>query len=193
LQDAPESVIKLLARMLAKDREDRPADPTELRREIEAALRSIGGSAPTSVPATAPRVPAAWPPVVGTTLAGRFDLVEHIGDDRSGRLFRANDRQRSGTPVAVRALRAGLLVTPESRQKFQKTADIITHLQSPAIVSDVACFEADGGRFVTMEWLESRSLMDVLRARGAALPASEVQGIVEGLAGAADAAAGVAR
>ncbi len=193
LQDAPESVIKLLARMLAKDREDRPADPTELRREIEAALRSIGGSAtsaPTSVPAAPARGPAAWPPAVGTTLAGRFDLVEHIGDDRSGRLFRANDRQRNGAAVAVRALRAGLLATPESRQQFQKNADIITHLQSPAIVSDVACFDADGGRFVTMEWLESRSLMDVLRARGAALPGSEVQAIVEGLAGAADAAAG---
>jgi tetratricopeptide (TPR) repeat protein/serine/threonine protein kinase len=194
LQDAPEAVIKLLTRMLAKDRDDRPADPTELRREIEAALRSIAGSA-TSAPTVAPvvpppRAPAVWPPIVGTVLAGRFEVVEHVGDDRSGRLFRANDRQRNGAPVAVRSLRPGLLGTPELRQQFQRSADLITQLQNPAIVSDVAVYEADGGRFVTMEWLESRTLMDVLRARGAALPAGEVQTIVEGLAGAADAAAG---
>ncbi len=194
LQDAPQPVIKLLGRMLAKDREDRPADPSELRREIEATLRIITGTAApagTAVPAAPPpRAPAAWPPVVGTVLAGRFELVEHIGEDRSGRLFRAHDRQRGGATVAVRALRPGLLATPESRQQFQKGADQIAHLQNPAIVSEVGLYEAEGGRFVTMEWLESRSLMDVLRARGAALPAGEVQTIVEGLAGAADAAAG---
>ena len=194
MKDAPEAVIKLLSRMLAKDRDDRPADPSELRREIEAALRSLSGSA-TSAPAAAPvapppRAPASWPPVVGAVLAGRFDVVEHIGDDRSGRLFRANDRQRNGAPIAVRALRPGLLATPESRQQFQASAERIAHLQNPAIVSEVAIYDADGGKFVTMEWLESRTLMDVLRARGAALPAAEVQTIVEGLAGAADAAAG---
>ena len=190
LQDAPEAVIKLLGRMLAKDREDRPADPTELRREIEAALRTISGtatSAGTVVPAAPPpRAPAAWPPAIGTVLAGRFEVVEHIGDDRTGRLFRAHDRQRNGAPIAIRALRPGLLATPESRQQFQKSADQIAHLQNLAIISEVGLYEADGGKFVTMEWLESRSLMDVLRARGAALPAGEVQTIVEVQFGSAD-------
>ncbi|OAI42002.1 hypothetical protein AYO41_04940 [Verrucomicrobia bacterium SCGC AG-212-E04] len=192
LVDAPPQLIALLARMLAKDREDRPADPSELRREIEATVRAITATAaPSTVAAAAaaPRLPVVWPPVVGTLLADRFELIEQIGDDLIGRLFKSADRQRNGTAVALRAIRTGLMATPEARQQFQKNVQLIGQLQNPALVSDVALFEVEGGRFATMEWLEARTLMDVLRARGGTLPTGEVQAIVEGLAPAADAAA----
>ena len=191
LVDSPPAVIALLARMLAKDREDRPADPTALRHEIEATLRAIAAPAATAAPVAAPpRIPMAWPPVVGTVLADRFELVEQVGDDLTGRLFKATDRQRNGTVVAVRAVRSGLLGTPEALQQFRKNAQVIGQLQHPGLVSDVALFECEGGRFATLEWLEARTLMDMLRARGGALPTGDVQAIVDNLAGVVDAATG---
>ena len=191
LADAPPAVIALLTRMLAKDREDRPADPTELRREIEATLRAI--AAPVAGPAAVvapPKIPMVWPPAVGTVLLERFELVEQMGDDLTGRLYKATDRQRHGTAVALRAVRSGLLGTPAAIQQFQKNAHIIGQLQHPGLVSEVGLFECDGRRFATLEWIEGRTLMDVLRARGGALPTGDVQAIVDSLAAATDAAAG---
>ena len=194
LVGAPQPVIALLTRMLAKDREDRPTDPTVLRHEIEATIRAI--AAPVATAATAapaappPKLPMAWPPAVGTVLADRFELIEQVGDDLTGRLYKATDRQRNATVVAVRAVRSGLLGTPEALQQFQRNAQVIGQLRHPGLVSDVGLFECEGGRFATLEWLEARTLMDMLRARGGSLPAGDVQAIVESLAGITDAATG---
>ncbi len=189
LTEAPPPVITLLKRMLAKDREDRPTDPTELRREIEAAIRALdsGAVAPTlpnllgapglpNVPARP--APPLWPPAVGTVLAGRYKIEQLVGEDLTGKLYRATDQGAGGAPMAIRALRAGLLEKPAAMERFQQSAQGIARLAQPGLIGGVTLQQTEGGRFVTMEWLESRTFLDVLRARGGSLPPNEVQAML---------------
>ncbi len=193
LKDAPAPVIALLRRMLAKDRDDRPKDPTELRHEIEAAIRALdSGAAPAAPNLPAPPMPKAapvWPPVIGTVLGGRYQLFEQAGEDLTGRLFKAGDHQQGNRAIAVRAIRSGLLDTPTALERFQRNAALISQLNHPGLVGGVSLQQADGGRFATMEWLEARSLLDLLRARGGMVPPGEVQTIISQIASAAEVAA----
>lgn len=212
LKDAPPPVIALLKRMLAKDRDDRPNDPTELRREIEGAIRAIDSGAAVATIATAPTMqgpaysgspsvasvpnlpppPVArpvWPPAVGSVVAGRYQLFEVLGEDLTGKLFKAGDLQQGMRPVALRAIRAGLMETPAAQEAFQRGAQLIGQLNHPGLVGGVSLQQAEGGKFATTEWLEARSLLDLVRARGGSVAPAEVSEFISQAAAACEAAA----
>ncbi|MBS0657123.1 MAG: tetratricopeptide repeat protein [Verrucomicrobia bacterium] len=222
LKDAPAPVIALLKRMLAKDRDERPNDPTELRREIEGAIRALdsgaaavstlaaaatvqgpaysGSGAPSSYSTPPPSVPnlppppvarPAWPPAVGAVVAGRYQIYEALGEDLTGKLFKAGDLQQGMRPVALRAVRAGLMETPAAQEAFQRGASLIAQLNHPGLIGGVSLLQTEGGRVATMEWLESRTLLDLLRARGGSISPAEVGEIIAQLGSACEAAASV--
>ena len=98
----------------------------------------------------------------GTSIAGRFDLLELAGSGGMGSVFRARDRT-DGATVAVKLLHDR---SPEIRERFAREARVLASLRHPAIVRYLAHGDVPGeGRYLAMEWLEGETLAARL-ARG---------------------------
>jgi serine/threonine-protein kinase len=113
-------------------------------------------------------------------VGGRYELGELIGYGGMAEVHRGRD-VRLGREVAIKVLRADLARDPSFLNRFRREAQAAAGLNHPSIVSvydtgeDVA---PDGNRqpYIVMEFVEGRTLRDVLKAEGR-LPARRVMEI----------------
>jgi hypothetical protein len=102
-------------------------------------------------------------------LAGRYQLLEPIGQGGMGTVYRARDVTLN-RPVAVKVLPAGKLADPDAVARFRREATALARLSHPNIVQ-AHDSGADGERhFLVMELVEGRSLAAVLAAEGKVAP-----------------------
>lgn len=127
--------------------------------------------------------------VTGRLLAGRYEILERIGEGATAEVFRARDH-RLDRIVAVKVLRPQYGQDPDARARFAVEARSAAALAVPNIVP-VHDFGAadDGSLFIVMRFIDGPSLRRVLAERGA-LPAAEVVDIGRQVAGALAAAHG---
>src|SRR5687767_1042743 len=96
-------------------------------------------------------------PLVGTTIAGRYEIEALLGRGGMASVFRARDRKR-GRAVAVKVLDAEAAANTELAARFQREATTGKRVEHPnvaAVFDDGAM--TDGGRYFVMELLEGRS------------------------------------
>ena len=105
--------------------------------------------------------------LVGERLAGRYRLRKRIGSGAMGHVYRAHDEELD-RPVAVKILRADLLVGESTTRRFEREAETLGRLRHDNVVTvfdrGVA---AEGAHFLVMELLQGCSLADVLETRPA--------------------------
>jgi serine/threonine-protein kinase len=105
-------------------------------------------------------------PNLGRVIAGRFTLVERLGDGASGSVYRATQAPRH-LDVAVKILRADRAVDADARARFLREAQTMSRLSSPHTVRVLDFGEAEHGElFIAMERLVGESLAERLRRRG---------------------------
>ena len=126
-------------------------------------------------------------PLLGTTIADRYQLTRVVGKGGMGIVYRAEDTRLGGRPCAVKLL-LGTSMDPEESARFEREVRIISRLRSQNVVqvldTDIL---PDGRRFIVMELLEGLALSDLLK-RGGAVPAERAVGLIRGvLAGLAEA------
>jgi beta-lactam-binding protein with PASTA domain/tRNA A-37 threonylcarbamoyl transferase component Bud32 len=108
-------------------------------------------------------------------LGGRYQLGETVGSGGMAEVFRGTDI-RLGRDVAVKVLRADLARDPSFQGRFRREAQSAASLNAPCIVSvyDTGEENADGVRgavpYIVMEYVEGRTLRDVLQTEGRLLP-----------------------
>jgi len=186
-----QQVVALLRHMLAKDPADRPQSPAELRREVEACL---AGLAPGKVPAGAappaggetfetqildePPQAACDLPIPGQVFAGRYRILREAGASDFGRVFHA---ELQGTSLALLVLDPPPAASPDAWKRIEEEVAAIQRTPSPSIqkILSVERFESVG--FLTLEWVDGRTLLDLLRTRKA-LPPGEALAILRPLA-----------
>jgi TolB-like protein/Tfp pilus assembly protein PilF/predicted Ser/Thr protein kinase len=114
---------------------------------------------------------APLPPVSKDTLvAGKYRIVEEIGQGGMGVVFKAEDIKLE-RPVALKFLPPHLADVPELRERFLIEARAAAALSHPniCVIHEVG---EDGGRpFIAMEYVEGETLRD--RARRGALKAEQ--------------------
>ena len=102
---------------------------------------------------------------VGQTFAGRYELHSELGKGGMGVVFRARDRELD-EEVALKVLKTGgeeqAALIDRLRQEI-KLARSITH---PNVVRAFDFGEAEGARFLTMEYVPGTTLREVIEARG---------------------------
>lgn len=107
-----------------------------------------------------------------------YEVLEEIGRGGMGVVFRA--RQKSlDRIVALKVVRAWD-ADVEERKRFDREAQALARLQHPNIVQIYEVGEAAGRGFVSLEYVEGRSL--ARRLDGTPLPAAEAASLVETLA-----------
>src|SRR6476619_4382865 len=96
----------------------------------------------------------------GTRL-GPYELVAAVGAGGMGEVYRAKDTRLDRT-VAVKVLPEHLSSSPDSRQRFEREAKMISQLSHPHICALYAVGNQDGVEFLVMEYLEGETLSDRL-------------------------------
>ena len=108
--------------------------------------------------------------IVGTSL-GNYEIGEMVGRGGMGEGYRARDSKLKRT-VAIKILPGEFAQDPDRVQRFQQEAEALAALNHPNIAAIHALEEANGQRFLVLEFVEGETLAERLQ-RGA-IPPGEV-------------------
>lgn len=193
LKGQPQQAIALLERMMAKDPENRPQTPADLRREIEACAEAVveaksgakgGGSAESSDDATlaeGSEQPRPAELAAGATLAGHLELLEEYKGGEFGRTFKARDTETDAL-VAVLILDSQLLPTSQSYTRLENEVVALQAVKHPAVLRVYSLERAEQVTFITREWAEGPSLREAMHGRGMLSPDDAIK-LLTSLAG----------
>ncbi len=96
---------------------------------------------------------------------GRYQIHQEIGRGGMARVYRATDTllQRQ---VALKILAPQLSNDPDFARRFEREAITAANLRHPGIITIFDVGEADGLRYIAMEYIAGRTLNEVLTERG---------------------------
>ncbi len=103
-------------------------------------------------------------------MVGRFRVEAEVGRGGMGVVYRAIDPALN-RPVALKLLGHHLLQEDSARQRFQREAAAIANLKHPNIAMVYEFGEYDEQPYMALEWVEGRTLMELLRETGPLPPA----------------------
>jgi tetratricopeptide (TPR) repeat protein len=119
----------------------------------------------------------------GSRLGGRYEILQMLGEGGMGAVYKAHDLEVDKI-IALKVIRPELANNPEILQRFKQeliTARAVTH-RNVIRIYDLG--EADGVKFITMEFVPGKDLRTILRENGKLSPPVAVeimQQIVAGL------------
>ncbi len=96
---------------------------------------------------------------------GRYELHRRLGRGGMAEVSLARD-QLLDRPVAVKALFPEFATDPAFVERFRREATAAANLNHPNIVGVYDWGEAEGTYFIVMEYVDGRSLSEILRAEG---------------------------
>ena len=118
-------------------------------------------------------------PHLGSSLAGRFNLIRRLGQGGMGAVYLAEQIAVGNRPVALKVLSRKLLDDPDFLLRFQNEAASTGRIHHPNVVTIYESGQADDGTpYIAMEYLEGESLRQALTRRGP-LPVPEVAEILQ--------------
>ena len=103
--------------------------------------------------------------VIANAVIAGFRVQSLIGSGSMGSVYLAEDT-RTGQPVALKVMAAGLAEDERFRQRFVRESALAATLDHPHIVRTIASGEADGLLFLAMAFVDGSDLRDVLRREG---------------------------
>ena len=122
---------------------------------------------------------------MGTLLAGRYRVVRQLGRGGMGSVWLAEDTALDNHPVAVKMLPAVLVADRRAFRQLKDEALVSMRLVHPGVVQ-VRSFEENGGNpFLVSDYVDGRTLDDVLAERGR-LPEEEALRLLAPVAAALD-------
>jgi tetratricopeptide (TPR) repeat protein/predicted Ser/Thr protein kinase len=142
-----------------------------------------GWSAPAVVVTQAARPGQLQP---GTLLGNRYEIVRTLGEGGMGAVYQARDRELDRM-VALKIIRSELAGDAEILRRFKQELILARQVTHKNVIRIFDLGEAEGLKFITMEYIEGQDLRTVLRDKGKLLP-SEVIDIMEQVCRALDAA-----
>lgn len=194
LNGVPQPIVALLERMLSKDPALRPQSATDLRREIEQCLVEAGQNQTAATIALEERQIAAdtsdrhHDAIVDLTtrmvVAGRYDVLERLGETNDGWVFRANDMSAK-RQVRLLLLRQDFTLEPEALTQLEHEIDLLRNVTHANLLQIYGLEIVDRASVISMEWTEGVTLREVLRTRSFLTP-SEVLLLLEQMAAGVD-------
>lgn len=103
------------------------------------------------------------------TFGGRYAVIEKVGSGGMAEVFRARD-DLLGREVAIKVLHEKFARDHSFVERFRREAQAAANLNHPNIVSLYDYGADDDTYFIVMEFIDGRSLADIIAAEGALLP-----------------------
>lgn len=102
----------------------------------------------------------------GSRFAGRYEVKEVLGEGGMGVVYRAMDLELK-EQVAIKALRPDFAgIDPTSVERFRQEIRLARRITHRNVVRLHDLGEVDGRHYITMEYVEGRTLAQVLQRRG---------------------------
>jgi tetratricopeptide (TPR) repeat protein/predicted Ser/Thr protein kinase len=100
----------------------------------------------------------------GTLLGGRYDVVRLLGQGGMGAVYHAYDRELD-RPVALKLIRNDLAANPEILKRFKQELILARQITHKNVIRIYDLGQADGFKFITMDFIDGEDLQSVLRRR----------------------------
>jgi tetratricopeptide (TPR) repeat protein/predicted Ser/Thr protein kinase/TolB-like protein len=142
---------------------------------------AIGASTPPAAQAGAVTALA-----VGTVLGERYRIEQELGVGGMGAVYRARDLELD-RDVALKVIKPEFEANEALIQRFKQEIILAREITHRNVVRTFDLGQADGIRFISMEFVKGRELSDVIAERGA-MPPDEAIRIIEQICMALDAA-----
>src|SRR5947208_2313517 len=151
-----------------------PSHASEAATMLDAPVRAPGRPAPTP-PASNWNASFLLP--TGSVLANRYEILDLLGEGGMGAVYKARDNELDRL-IALKVIRPELSSNPEILQRFKQELVLARQVTDRNIIRIFDLGEADGIRFITMEYVEGTSLYQVLQEQGQ-LPVKDAAEIIE--------------
>ena len=112
--------------------------------------------------------------MIGKVLDNRYELSEFIGKGGMALVYRALDR-RTGHSVAVKILRPEFVEDEEFLERFDREAQTASKMSHHNIVNLLDMGQEGELRYLVMEYVNGRTLKDVIQQKGALPPTVAAQ------------------
>jgi tetratricopeptide (TPR) repeat protein/predicted Ser/Thr protein kinase len=127
------------------------------------------------VPAPA-MVQGEFPP--GTVLGHRYEILALLGQGGMGAVYKAHDTELERM-VALKIIRPELTTNPEILKRFKQELILARQVTHRNVIRIFDLGQADGFKFITMEYLEGQDLRGYLKEKGKMTPEEAVLVIVQ--------------
>ena len=97
----------------------------------------------------------------GTILGGRYEILQLLGEGGMGAVLKARDREVDRL-VALKVIRSELVGSGEILHRFRQELVLARQVTHRNVVRIFDIGVADGVRFISMEYIEGRTLSEVL-------------------------------
>jgi serine/threonine-protein kinase len=105
--------------------------------------------------------------MVGTAL-NHYRIIKALGSGGMGEVYLGEDT-RLKRAVAIKMLPAALAADPDRRERFEREAQAVAALNHQNVVTVYSVEQAGNTLFLTMEYVDGRTLADVMPKGGLAL------------------------
>jgi eukaryotic-like serine/threonine-protein kinase len=106
----------------------------------------------------------------GTSIGGRYEIVRLLGQGGMGAVYQARDKELD-RQVAIKVIRADMAANPEILRRFKQELILARQITHKNVIRIFDLGQADGIKFITMEYIEGENLQGVLRRKKKLEPA----------------------
>jgi serine/threonine protein kinase/tetratricopeptide (TPR) repeat protein len=122
----------------------------------------------------------------GTVLAGRYEILEMLGEGGMGSVYKAHDRELTRT-VALKVIRPDLVRNPAIVERFKQELRLSHQVTHKNVFRIYDLGEGEGVKFITMEYIEGKDLRTLIREKKKFTP-EETVSVIQQVCQALDAA-----
>ena len=103
--------------------------------------------------------------MIGSQIAGRFQLEDKIGSGGMSTVYRAFDPTLERW-VAIKLMHRDISTDPDQLERFRREARAVARLSHPHLVTIIDAGEDDGTPYIVFEYVEGETLKDRIRRVG---------------------------
>src|ERR1043166_3833606 len=111
-------------------------------------------------------VPQAAVPLfeAGDVLAGRYEILQLLGEGGMGAVYKAQDRELD-RPVALKLIRPELAASSAMLARFKQELLLSRQVTHKNVIRIYDLGDADGAKFITMEYVDGRDLRSLIQEK----------------------------
>jgi eukaryotic-like serine/threonine-protein kinase len=114
----------------------------------------------------------------GTILGARYEIIRLLGQGGMGAVYQAHDSELE-RQVALKVIRGDMAANPEILRRFKQELILARQITHKNVIRIFDLGQADGFKFITMEYIEGQDLQALLKQRKKLEPADAAKTIAQ--------------
>ena len=115
---------------------------------------------------------------LGRVLGHRYEILQLLGEGGMGTVYKARDREVDRL-IALKVIRPELAQNADALHRFKQELVLARQVTHRNVIRIFDLGEADGMKFITMEFIDGRDLKSLIREKGKFTPRNAIQIVVQ--------------